>query len=547
MRSRDEGQSWEEVSPDLTRNDKTKQGLAGGSITRDITGVELYGSIFTLSESPAEHGVIWAGTDDGLVQVTRDACQHWENVTPKGIPEWIRINSIDASPTDKGCAYVAATMYQFDDNHPYLYRTRDYGKSWTRINTGIPEGTFTRVIRADPARRGLLYAGTETGVYVSFDDGGTWQAFQRNLPVTPVTDLAIKNNDLVVATQGRSFWILDDLTPLRNWNAALAAQPFHLFQPPPAYRTTFAADPENPPKNAGQNPPDGVIVDYWLKDKLGDKDVLKLEIFSGDSLIRSFSSEKSAKPANLKEQGELAERNAEKDKPLEPAAGLNRFVWDMRIVKPTLTPRAVFNEGTKAPPKVGAGTYKVVVRMAGHRDSALVEVRPNPEGHATAADLRAQFDLLSAIRDRLSETHVAVMTIRDVRQQSSGSRRAGAAPWQGGRPGDARQEARRQAHRGRRQAHQSRHQGARGRSQLSAATRSRFHVPRRRGGQRGPAPDRWCVAHLRGSARRTESHPDGAEGHPRHGSRRLQSRGAGSRHSAGGALAEAQSVSAERA
>ncbi|MGH7740548.1 MAG: VPS10 domain-containing protein [Candidatus Eiseniibacteriota bacterium] len=418
LRSRDQGQSWEEVSPDLTRNDKTKQGLTGGAVTRDITGVELYGSIFTLSESPAEPGVIWAGTDDGLVQVTRDACKSWQNVTPKGIPEWIRINSIDASPNEKGCAYLAATMYQYDDNHPYLYKTRDYGKSWTRINTGIPEGAFTRVIREDPARRGLLYAGTESGIYVSFDDGGTWQAFQRNLPVTPVTDLTIKNGDLVVATQGRSFWILDDLTPLRNWSAALAAQPFHLFQPRPTFRTSFAGDPDNPPKNQGQNPPDGVIVDYWLKDKPGEKDTLKLDIYSGDALIRSFSSAKDAKPADLKEKAELDERNADREKPLDPDAGLNRFVWDMRIVKPTLTPKAVFNEGTKAPPKVGAGTYQVVLRYGDHRDSARVEVRPNPEGHATAADLRAQFDLLSAIRDRLSESHVAVMTIRDVRAQA---------------------------------------------------------------------------------------------------------------------------------
>jgi hypothetical protein len=339
-------------------------------------------------------------------------------VTPKGIPEWIRINSIDASPSEKGCAYLAATMYQFDDNRPYLYKTRDYGKTWTRIVSGIPDGAFTRVIRADPARKGLLYAGTETGMYVSLDDGASWQAFQRNLPVTPITDLTVKNGDLVVATQGRSFWILDDLTPLRNWSASVAAEPVHLFPPPPAYRTAFGNDPENPPHNQGQNPPDGVIVDYWLKDKLGEKDVLKLQIYSGDSLIRSFSSEKPAKGADLKEQAEMAERNQDRDKPLEPEAGLNRFIWDMRVLKPTLTPRAVFNEGTKAPPKVGAGTYKVVLTLGARRDSAMVEVRPNPAGHATAADLRAQFDLLSAIRDRLSETHVAVMTIRDVRAQT---------------------------------------------------------------------------------------------------------------------------------
>ena len=418
LRSRDEGQSWEEVSPDLTRNDKSKQGLTGGPITNDVTGVELYGSIFTLAESPAEPGVIWAGSDDGLVHVTRDHFKHWDDITPKGMPQWIRINSIEASPTEKGCAYFAGTMYQFDDNHPYLYRTRDYGKTWTRINTGIPDGVFTRVIRADPVRKGLLYAGTETGLYVSFDDGATWQAFQRNLPATPITDLAVKNGDLVVATQGRSFWILDDLTPLRSWNPTLAAAPFRLLPPRPTYRASFAADPDNPPRTQGQNPPDGVIVDYWLKDKLGEKDVLTIDVYSGDQKIRSFTSEKLAKGADLKEQAEITDRNSDKDKPLEPDAGLNRFVWDMRILKPTLVPHAVFNEGTKSPPKVGAGTYKIVLRMGNKADSAMVDVLPNPAGHATAEDLRAQFDLLAGIRDRLSAAHVAVMTIADVRSQA---------------------------------------------------------------------------------------------------------------------------------
>ncbi len=419
LRSRDEGESWEEVSPDLTRNDRSKQGLSGGPITRDITGVEVYGTIFALAESSLEPGVFWAGSDDGLVHVTHDACGHWDNVTPKGIPDWIRINSIEASPIEKGAAYLAGTMYQFDDNRPYLYKTRDYGKTWTKITAGIPDGAFTRVIREDPARRGLLYAGTETGLYVSLDDGASWQAFQRNLPVVPITDLVVKNGDLVVATQGRSFWILDDLTALRTWNAATASQPFRLFPPRPTFRTAFGgADPENPPHNVGLNPPNGVIVDYWLKDKPDEKQIVKIQIFSGDSLIRAFTSEKPAKPADLKEQAERAERDEAKEKPLSPQAGLNRFVWDMRIVKPTLVPRAVFNEGDKSPPHVGAGTYRVKLIVGAHADSAGIEVRPQPDGHATAADLKAQFDLLSAIRNRLSESHVAVLTIRDVRSQA---------------------------------------------------------------------------------------------------------------------------------
>jgi len=420
LRSHDQGETWEEVSPDLTRNDKVKQGLSGGPITRDITGIEVYGTIFALAESPLEPGVMWAGSDDGLVHVTRDGCRSWQDVTPKGIPAWIRINSIEVSPHEKGAAYLAATMYQFDDNRPYLYKTRDYGRSWTRIVAGIPDGAFTRVVREDPARRGLLYAGTETGLYVSSDDGASWQAFQRNLPAVPITDLAVKNGDLVVATQGRSFWILDDLTALRQWSPAIAAQHDHLFPPRPAYRTQFGGgDPENLPRNVGRNPPAGVIVDYWLKDKPGEKEIVKIQIFSGDSLIRAFTSEKPPKPADLKEQAERAQQEQERDKPLEPKAGINRFVWDMRILKPTLVPRAVFNEGDKSPPRVGAGEYRVKLIVGDHADSAAVAVRPHPEGHATPEDLKAQFDLLSAIRDRLSEAHVAVMTIRDVRSQAN--------------------------------------------------------------------------------------------------------------------------------
>ena len=418
LRSRDEGQSWEEISPDLTRNDRSKQGRSGGPITVDVTGVEVYGSIFALSESPLQAGLLWAGSDDGLVHVTRDDGKHWENVTPKGIPDWIQINSIDASPHDKASAYVAATRYKFDDDQPYLYRTHDYGKTWTKIVTGIPDGAFTRVIREDVSRRGLLYAGTENGLFVSFDDGGHWEAFQRNLPHVPVTDLAVKNSDLVVATQGRSFWILDDLTPLRRWTPELSASDATLLPPRPAYR--FQSAPpgdEGPPKGVGQNPPNGVIVNYWLKKKPEKKEHVKIEIFSGDSLLRAFTSEKPEPESTLQAQAARTERDSEKDKPLEPHAGFNRFVWDMRVIKPTLVPKAVFNEGDKSPPKVGAGTYTVRMTALGHTYSQPADVLPRTNGIASAADLKEQFDLLAAIRDRLSEAHVAVLTSRDVRQQ----------------------------------------------------------------------------------------------------------------------------------
>ena len=418
LRSRDDGESWEEISPDLTRNDKDKQGKSGGPITTDITGVEVYDTIFALAESPHEKGVIWAGSDDGLVHVTRDDGKTWQNVTPKGIPDWIQINAIEVSPHDKATAYVVATMYKHDDFKPYIYRTTDYGKSWTKIVNGIPEGAFTRVVREDPVRRGLLYAGTETGLYVSFDDGASWQPFQRNLPAVPVTDLAIKNGDLVVATQGRAFWILDDLTALRLWKGEVEASAAYLFPPRPSHRyQTEKVDEEDPPKGVGTNMPNGVLIDYWLKEKPQKDEIVKIEILSEGKVIRSFSSEKKEPEGDLKEQAEKKEEEKDKDKPLEPKAGVNRFLWDMRVFKPVLAPKAVFNEGDKAPPKVGPGTYQVRLTAGGKTFTQTAEVRPRPNGPATAADLKTQFALLESIRDRLSENHETVLAIRDLRAQ----------------------------------------------------------------------------------------------------------------------------------
>jgi photosystem II stability/assembly factor-like uncharacterized protein len=418
LRSRDGGETWEEISPDLTRNDKEKQGKSGGPIAIDVTGVELYSTIFALGESAADPGVIWAGSDDGLVHVTRDNGKTWQNVTPKGIPEWIQINAIDASPRDKGTAYVAATMYKWDDFRPYLYKTSDYGKTWTKIVNGIPDGAFTRVVREDPARQGLLYAGTELGLYISFDDGATWQPFQRNLPYTPITDLAVKNDDLVVATQGRSFWILDDLTALRKWDATIAGSAAYLFAPRPTVRMDIAKhDEEDAPEPEGKNIPAGVVVDYWLKDAPGPNEKVTLEFFDGDTVLRSYSNEKPAPLEDLKEQAAQEELRKDKDKPLEPKAGVNRLVWDLRINKPTLVPKAVFNEGTKNPPKVAPGAYSVRLTAGDKTYTQPIELKPHPAVSATGADLKAQHDLLKAIRDRLSETHATVLEIRDTRQQ----------------------------------------------------------------------------------------------------------------------------------
>ncbi len=416
MRSTDEGQTWEEASPDLTRNDTNKQGFSGGPISHDITGVEVYDTIFYLAESPLEAGVLWAGSDDGLVHVTRDDAKTWQDVTPKGMPEWIRINAIDVSSRDKGTAYVAGTMYQFDDDRPYLYKTTDYGRTWKKIDSGIPAGAFTRVVREDPVRAGLLYAGTETGLYVSFDDGASWQPFQRNLPVVPITDLTVKKDDLVVATQGRSFWILDDLGSLRRWNDKIAEEPVYLFPPRPSVRMQIEVpDAGAPPQPVGANMPSGVLIDYWLKDKPTEKTRITMEILSGGKVIRKFDNEK--KDESKKEGEEDAASETDKEKKLEPAEGLNRFAWDMRILKPTLVPKAVFNEGEKRPPKVAPGTYEARLTVDGRTLTQTFEVRGNPTEGISAEDLRAQFQLLEEIRDSLSQTHETVLKIRDLKAQ----------------------------------------------------------------------------------------------------------------------------------
>ena len=420
LRSRDQGTTWEVISPDLTRNDPSKQGRAGGPVSNDVTGVEVYDTIFALAVSPHEPGVIWAGTDDGLVQLTRDGGKSWQNVTPKGFPEWIQVNSIEVSPHDPATAYVAATRYKFDDDRPYLYRTADYGRSWTKITAGIPDGAFTRVVREDPVRRGLLFAGTETGLFVSFDDGSSWRPFQRNLPVVPITDLAIKDGDLVVATQGRSFWILDDLTPLRLWDDGVAASDVHLFSPRPTPRFMAEAPSDETralPRAVGTNMPAGVVINFWLKDEPSRDRPVTLEILSQGKVIRTLSSAKPELTGDLEQRTREEALRKGEDKPLALKPGLNRVVWDMRVFQPTLVPKAVFNEGTKAPPKVAPGTYEVRLTAGGHSTTASFEVTPNPTSPATAADLKAQFDLLEAIRNDLSLTHEAVMQIRDVRSQ----------------------------------------------------------------------------------------------------------------------------------
>ena len=268
---------------------------SGGEITLDITSVEYYDTVFALAESPLQKGMLWAGTDDGLIHLTRDDGKTWENVTPKDMPEWSMVSIIEASHHDAGTAYAAIDRHKLDDLNPLIYKTHDFGKSWIRIANGIPSGSYVRSVREDPKMKGLLYAGTETGVYFSADDGAHWQSLQLNLPTSPVHDLAVKDDDLVAATHGRSFWILDDVSPLRQANSAMAAADFHLYQPATAIRLHFS-DEVDRKRPVGDNPPKGAILDYYLQAKPAEKEAITIEILDAQGkLVRKLSNHKESK------------------------------------------------------------------------------------------------------------------------------------------------------------------------------------------------------------------------------------------------------------
>ena len=419
LRSADGGETWQEVSPDLTRNDRGKQGYSGGPIGYEITGVEVYDTIFALAESPHDAATLWAGSDDGLVHLTRDGGRSWRDVTPRGMPEWIQVNAIEVSPHDPATAYVAATRFKQEDRRPYLYATNDYGATWRRIDGGIPAGAFTRVVREDPERRGLLYAGTETGLFVSLDDGASWQPFQLNLPAVPITDLQVAGGDLVVATQGRAFWILDDLSPLRRWRPEMAARPAELLPPEPAVRGDGAALDAEGARRArlGQNPPPGMVVDFWLARQPAPAEVVAIEILAGGKVIRSVSNQ-----APERREGR-SEGSPEEDEDaggavLAPKAGLNRFVWDLRMEEPKLiTTRLVFDDWPPAGVRVAPGAYTVRLRVGAATFETKAHVLPNPRVAAATTDLERQAQLLAEIHGRLAETHELVRRIRDLEAQ----------------------------------------------------------------------------------------------------------------------------------
>jgi photosystem II stability/assembly factor-like uncharacterized protein len=409
FRSTDAGRTWATISPDLTRNDKSKQQDAGGPITKDQYSVEYFDVIFTLAESPKQEGVLWAGTDDGLIQVSRDAGKNWSNVTPKDVPEWSAISLIEASPFDAGTAYAVVDAHKLDNFHPYIFKTADYGKTWTKVVAGLPDNSFVHAVREDPNKKGLLYAGTETGVWVSFNDGAHWQPLQLNLPTTPIHDLIVHNDDLVVATHGRSFWVLDSLGPLRQASSAIANEPAHLFAPDLAYRTRIGhRDPRRYP--IGENPPNGAIIYYWIKEASAEP--AKLDFLDAQGkVIRSFTSEQKNEPE---------ETEFEEDPEIEhiPAAvGMNRFAWDLRYEPPLKIPKAIYDNGRPAGPLGLPGAYQVRLTVAGKSYTAPLEVKMDPRVTTSADDLRKQFDLLLKLRDRQDEMNKAVLAIRDLRAQ----------------------------------------------------------------------------------------------------------------------------------
>ncbi len=396
--SRDEGQSWETISPDLTRNDKSKQDYAGQPITHDSTGVEVYGVIFAFEESPHEPGVLWAGSDDGLVHISRNGGKDWQNITPNQMPEWGTVNSIELSAHAPGRAFLAVQRYRMDDFKPYIFRTDDYGKSWRLLtdgDNGIPANHFVRVVREDPDRRGLLYAGTEFGVYASFDEGARWQSLQLNLPVAPVTDMVVHQQDLVLSTQGRAFWILDDLTPLHQIGADTADEPVHLFEPRAGYRS-----------NVGN-----ARINYYLAKTPESK--VELEILDSNGKVLASFEGKSEEEGEGEEEESFFGGGTPK---LPVKEGLNRFSWNTRL--PSLEiPKGVIIWGTRSGAKVVPGNYQVRLKVGETSQTQALEIKPDPRSTVSVGELQQQFDLAAEIRSDIERLYKALSSIREVRSQ----------------------------------------------------------------------------------------------------------------------------------
>ncbi|WP_422082357.1 WD40/YVTN/BNR-like repeat-containing protein [Ulvibacterium sp.] len=408
FKTMDQGNSWEVVSPDLTRNDKSRQGPGGGPYTNEAAGGENYNTLSYLVESPHEKGVLWAGSDDGLVHLTKDDGQNWENVTPPGLGEGI-INSIEVSPHNPAKAYITVMRYKWMDLTPYAFKTTDYGKTWIKIVNGIVgEHTFVRVLREDPKQKGLLYAGTETGLFISWDDGKNWQPFQLNLPVVPINDLIIQSNDLVVATAGRSFWILDDLTAIQN--ATGPKQPIEIFPPKDTY-LLFGESSEKPVPGLGDNPKSGVTFDYYL-DREADSLDLRLEVVYNGKTIRTITNKK---PKDFKSWP----GGPSKPEVLPSKKGYNRFTWDFRKDGlPSID--KVFVYGNYRGSRVGPGKYTLKLTLDALTSETEATILANPKVEATLADFTEQQSVLDQIESAIKNIHESVNQMRSARSQLKG-------------------------------------------------------------------------------------------------------------------------------
>ena len=414
LRTRDMGKSWEEVSPDLTNNDKEKQIKGGGPYTVEAVGAENYGTISYVAESPHEAGVIWATTDDGNVQLTRDGCESWTNVTPGGLAECL-VNMIDLSPHNAATAYIATTRYKFNDHTPALYKTTDYGQSWTNITSGIPDGAYTRVVREDDRIPGLLYAGTEKGVYISWDAGANWEPLQLNLPRTPILDLMVHRGDLIAATSGRSFWILDDLGLLGQYEKKESAEA-RLYQPEDTYLVSGysplngnsesfkGASPLN-----GVNPATGVVIYYELP-KLPDSVDVTIEIRNeAGQLVRSLSTKKSKRRGGWAGGPPSARKIAKKE-------GLNRLVWDVRHETMPGIPGVYIEAGYRGH-RASPGKYSITMKVGEEEQSTEVNLKPNPL-YGIGPDVYREYDqFMTEMEQELTEMHQMVNKLHTARGQ----------------------------------------------------------------------------------------------------------------------------------
>ncbi len=444
----DGGNSWQIISPDLTRNDKSRQQISGG-LTPDNIGVEYAGTVFAIAESPKEAGVIWAGTNDGLVQITRDGGKSWSDVTKNipNLPEWGTVSNIEASRYDAGTAYITVDFHQMDNRDPFAYETRDYGRVWTAITNGIPHSmlSYAHCIREDPVRKGLLYLGTENGLYVSFDDGKNWQPLQNSLPHAPVYWIAVQErfHDLALATYGRGFWILDDLTPLQQLTAEVLASNAHLFAPRASYRFRPVAQPAavfyDPA--AGHNPPFGALLNFYLKTNLGEKDRARLTISDASGKVVREIECRPARPEGARPAagpggpgGAGRGEGGPDARPCEAKAGINRYWWDLRFepsreIKLRTTPLyapdvTVGPEGWRPAPGAGRisllappGTYTVTLAVGEEKFSQKLSVLKDPHSSGSESDIQTQTQLLTALREEMNTIADSVNQLESVRAQ----------------------------------------------------------------------------------------------------------------------------------